>query len=92
MRWLLWSWVAVFPLPFVANSLGWMTAELGRQPWLIYGLMRTDAGSSPSVPAAAGIFSLVGFALIYALLTVLFVFLVSREIQHGPSQGDRHAA
>lgn len=90
-KWLLWVLEAAFPLPFVANTMGWMTAELGRQPWLIYGLMKTAGGSSPMVSAGAGFFSLIGFAAIYALLSVLVVFLIAREIQHGPSGGERHA-
>lgn len=89
-RWLLRALAFSFPLPFLANSLGWMTAELGRQPWLIHGLMRTAEGSSPSVSAGLGIFSLAGFTAIYLLLFVLFVFLIAREIQHGP-EGESHA-
>jgi cytochrome d ubiquinol oxidase subunit I len=61
-----------------------MTAELGRQPWLIYGLMRTAQGASPRVSAGNGLFTLLGFMGMYALLSVLFLFLVTREIEHGP--------
>ena len=61
-----------------------MTAELGRQPWLIYGVMRTAAGVSPRVSAANGLFTLMGFMGLYLVLGVLFLFLVHREIEHGP--------
>lgn len=91
-RWLLMIWALAFPLPIVANTLGWMTAELGRQPWLIFGLMRTADGSSTNVPMSVLIFSLVGFVLLYSLLALLFVFMISKIVQQGPSQGDHHAA
>jgi len=61
-----------------------MTAELGRQPWLIYGLMRTADGVSPRVSAANGLFTLMGFMGLYLLLGILFLFLVLREIEEGP--------
>jgi cytochrome d ubiquinol oxidase subunit I len=48
-RWLLWGLMLAFPFPYIANTAGWMTAELGRQPWLVYGLLRTADGASPSV-------------------------------------------
>jgi cytochrome d ubiquinol oxidase subunit I len=81
---LLWALLLSFPLPYIATTAGWMTAELGRQPWLIYGLMRTSQGISPRVSAGSGIFTLLGFMGIYSLLAVLFLFLVYREIEHGP--------
>jgi cytochrome d ubiquinol oxidase subunit I len=61
-----------------------MTAELGRQPWLIYGLMRTSEGVSSRVSAGNGLFTLIGFMGLYMLLGILFLFLVYREIEHGP--------
>ena len=74
----------IFPFPYIATTAGWMTAELGRQPWLIYGLMRTAEGPSPRVSAGNGLFTLIGFMGIYALLAILFLFLIYREIEHGP--------
>jgi cytochrome d ubiquinol oxidase subunit I len=72
-----------FPFPFIANTAGWLTAELGRQPWLIYGLMRTDHGAS-HVSAGNALFTLLGFMGLYTLLGMLFLFLIYREIEHGP--------
>ena len=57
-RWALWALLLSFPLPYIANTAGWMTAELGRQPWLIYGLMRTSEGYSSTVSAGNGLFTL----------------------------------
>jgi cytochrome d ubiquinol oxidase subunit I len=82
-RWVLWAVLLSFPLPYIANTAGWMTAELGRQPWLIYGLMRTSEGFSHMVSAGNGLFTLLGFMGLYALLGLLFTVLVYREISHG---------
>ena len=80
----LWILMLSAPFPFIANTTGWMTAELGRQPWLVYGVLRTEDGFSATVSAGNTLFSLLGFMGIYALLGVLFLFLVAREIGHGP--------
>jgi cytochrome d ubiquinol oxidase subunit I len=81
-----WLWVLMLsmPFPFIANTAGWMTAELGRQPWLIYGLMRTAAGPSMQVSGGNTLFTLIGFMGMYSLLAMLFLFLVRREFEHGP--------
>jgi cytochrome d ubiquinol oxidase subunit I len=83
-RWILWALLLSFPLPYIANTAGWMTAELGRQPWLIYGLMRTSEGYSNTVSASNGLFTLLGFMGLYALLGLLFTVLIYREISVGP--------
>jgi cytochrome d ubiquinol oxidase subunit I len=83
-RWVLWALVLSFPLPYIANTAGWMTAELGRQPWLIYGLLRTSDGYSQMVSAGNGLFTLLGFMGLYALMALLFTVLVYREITAGP--------
>lgn len=83
-RWMLWILMLSFPLPYIANTAGWMTAEIGRQPYLVYGLMRTVEGYSKTVSAGNGWFTLLGFMGMYTLLSVLFLFLVTREIAHGP--------
>jgi len=75
------------PLPYIANTAGWMTAELGRQPWLIYGLMRTAHGISPKVGAGNAWFTLIGFMGLYTVLAILWLFLVYREIELGPDPG-----
>jgi cytochrome d ubiquinol oxidase subunit I len=82
---LLWILMISIPFPYIATTAGWMTAELGRQPWLIYGLMRTINGASPNVSAGNGLFSLLGFMGMYMLLGILFLFMVAREVGHGPA-------
>ena len=72
------------PFPFIANTAGWMTSELGRQPWIIYGLMRTAAGYSTNVSAGNTLFTLLGFMGLYSLLSVLYFFITTRIIAHGP--------
>ena len=84
-RSVLWALLLSFPLPYIANTAGWLTAEIGRQPWLIYGLMRTSAGYSHVVSAGNGLFTLLGFMGLYALLGLLFTVLMYREISHGPA-------
>jgi cytochrome d ubiquinol oxidase subunit I len=84
-RWILWLLLISFPFPYIANTAGWMTAEIGRQPWLIYGLMRTSEGYSNTVSAGNGLFTLIGFMGLYALLGLLFTVLVYREISQGPT-------
>jgi cytochrome d ubiquinol oxidase subunit I len=92
---MLWILMLSFPFPYIAVLAGWMTAELGRQPWLVYGLLRTAEGSSPNVSAGTALFTLIGFSGIYTALSFLFFFLVTREIAHGPgprgTEGVAHA-
>jgi cytochrome d ubiquinol oxidase subunit I len=85
-NWLLWILMLAFPFPYIANTLGWMTAELGRQPWLIYGLFRTRDGYSKVVSNGDTIFTLIGFTGLYFVLGLLFLYLVGREIHHGPGE------
>jgi cytochrome d ubiquinol oxidase subunit I len=83
-RWMLWILLLSAPFPYIANIAGWITAEIGRQPWLIYGLMRTQKGISPRVSAGNAWFTLIGFFGMYTVLSILFLFLVYREIDRGP--------
>jgi cytochrome d ubiquinol oxidase subunit I len=83
---LLWVLMLSFPFPYIANTLGWMTAELGRQPWLIYGLFHTRDGYSRVVSNGDTIFTLIGFIGLYFVLGLLFLYLVGREIAHGPDE------
>ncbi len=85
-RWMLWILMLLMPFPYIANEAGWTVTEVGRQPWIIYGLMRTAQGSSPTVGSGETIFTLIGFAGMYFLLGVLFLYLVLREIGLGPSR------
>ncbi len=80
-----WVLMLAFPFPYIANTAGWMSAELGRQPWLIYGLFRTTEGSSLMVHPGQTVFTALGFAGLYVVLGFLFVFLVMREVAHGPA-------
>jgi cytochrome d ubiquinol oxidase subunit I len=84
-RWMLWVLLLGLPFPYIANTAGWITAEIGRQPWLVYGLMRTADGYSKLVSAGNGLFTLLGFMGMYMVLGILFLFLVRREIEKGPS-------
>ena len=84
-RGLLWLLLLVMPFPYIANEAGWVTTEVGRQPWIIYGIMRTASGVSPTVASGETIFTLIGFAGMYFLLGFLFLYLVLREIGQGAS-------
>jgi cytochrome d ubiquinol oxidase subunit I len=83
-RWLLWIVMLSFPFPYIANTAGWITAEVGRQPWLVYGLMGTQDGFSANVSAGNGLFTLLGFMGMYTVLSILFIILIWREVGHGP--------
>jgi cytochrome d ubiquinol oxidase subunit I len=89
---MLWVLMLAFPFPYIATTAGWMTAELGRQPWIVYGLMRTADGASPTVHSGTTLFTLLGFCGLYFVLGVLFLFLIGREISHGPGPLDAHTA
>jgi cytochrome d ubiquinol oxidase subunit I len=83
-RWLMWVFVWAVLAPQIANQTGWFAAEMGRQPWVVYGLLRTSDALSKTVTANQVVFSLVMFTLVYSLLLVLFLYLLNKKIQHGP--------
>jgi cytochrome bd ubiquinol oxidase subunit I len=83
-RWMLWILMLAMPFPFVANIAGWLTTELGRQPWLVYGLMRTSEGVSPNISSGNVLFTLIGFAGMYLIMGLLYILLMVREVAHGP--------
>jgi cytochrome d ubiquinol oxidase subunit I len=85
-RWFLWIMVIAVPLPWVAIMLGWTTAEVGRQPWVVYDLMRTSAGASPTVTAWQVAASLALFALIYALLFIAWAWVMTSFVRKGPER------
>ena len=87
-RWMLWLLVLSVLGPQLANQAGWFAAEVGRQPWIVYGLMRTPEGLSAVVKADAVLTSLILFTLIYFLLFAVFVYLLNDKIQHGPDDAD----
>jgi len=80
----LWVLMLATPFPFIANTAGWLTAELGRQPWLAYGLFRTEDGVSPMVSSGSVLFTLIGFMGMYLVMGLLYVLLMAREVAHGP--------
>ena len=83
--WLLWLLMLAAPFPYIATTAGWMTAELGRQPWLVYGLLRTADGVSPLVHSGNALFTLLGFLGLYFLVGLLFLFLIAETIKKGPA-------
>jgi cytochrome bd ubiquinol oxidase subunit I len=83
-KWLLWIFVLAVFLPQISNQAGWFTAEMGRQPWVVYGLLRTSMALSKSVTANQVLFSLILFAIIYTLLLALFLYMLDKKIKHGP--------
>jgi cytochrome d ubiquinol oxidase subunit I len=87
-RWMLWILMLAFPFPYIANTAGWFTAEVGRQPWLVYGLLRTGEGFSANVSAANTLFTLLGFMGMYAMLSIFLIFLLTRLIGQGPKGGE----
>ncbi|MCB9291835.1 MAG: cytochrome ubiquinol oxidase subunit I [Lewinellaceae bacterium] len=93
-RWLLWVFAFAVLLPNIANQVGWFAAEMGRQPWVVYGLLRTSDALSAAVTANQVLFSLILFAIIYSLLFVLFLYLLNKKIKAGPGTegmiGERH--
>ena len=86
-RWLLWGLMLAMPFPFIANTLGWMTAEAGRQPWIIYGVMKTAQGSSQNVSSGNVGFTLLGFMGLYLLLALVYFALFLKVIGEGPESG-----
>lgn len=87
-RWLLKIFVAAVFLPQIANQAGWFAAEMGRQPWVVYGLLRTSDALSKVVTANQVVFSLILFTLIYLLLFALFIYMLDKKIKHGPDNSD----
>lgn len=83
-QWLMWIFSFSVILPQIANQVGWFTAEMGRQPWVVYGLLRTSKAFSQEVSSNQIVFSLVLFTVVYSLLLVLFLYSVNKKIKHGP--------
>jgi len=84
MRWLMLVFAWAVLLPQIANQAGWFAAEMGRQPWVVYGLLRTSDALSATVKAEQVIFSLILFLLVYTTLFALFLYLLNKKIKHGP--------
>jgi len=88
-KWLLKIMLWSIPLPLAACQLGWITAEVGRQPWIVYGLLRTSEAYSASVTAEEIMFSIILFGLIYLLLGILYIYILVREVKHGPQSAKK---
>ena len=83
-KWLLWIFSFAVILPQIANQVGWFAAEMGRQPWVVYGLLRTNKAFSQEVTSSHILFSLILFLVVYSILFVLFIYMVNKKIKHGP--------
>ncbi len=91
-KWLLGCYVLAVIGPQIANQIGWITAEAGRQPWIVYGLLRTSEGVSRAVSSGQVLASIIMFSFIYFLLFVLFIFLLDHKIKHGPVEEETPTA
>ena len=93
-RWFLWILMLAIPFPYIANQAGWIVAEVGRQPWAVYGLQKTADAISPNVSAGMTTFTLLGFMGLYALVGLLYLYLFGRIINRGPADTSEgaHAA
>lgn len=85
-RWILWIWMLITPLPYIATLAGWVTAEAGRQPWLVYGLLKTEEGVTNNLSAGNVMFSIIGFLGIYLVAGLLYLFLIYKTIANGPNK------
>jgi cytochrome d ubiquinol oxidase subunit I len=86
-RWMLWILMLCLPLPYVATLGGWTTAEMGRQPWLVYGLLKTVDGVSTSLDSGNALFTLLGYIALYSLAGLLYLLLAGRIVLRGPQRG-----
>ena len=87
-RWMLWALMVAIPFPYIANQAGWLVTEVGRQPWVVYGLLRTSEATSTNVSGGMAWFTLIGFMGLYSLVAVLYLFLFGKIVHEGP--GDAH--
>ena len=90
-RWFLWVLMLAMPFPYIANQAGWVVAQVGRQPWVVYGLQRTADATSPNVGSGMAIFTLLGFMGLYALLGIIYLGLFAKIVNDGPVERDAHA-
>lgn len=91
-RWLMWIFVFAVPAPYIANQLGWMATEIGRQPWIVQGLLRTSEAHSPGITGAQVLGSILMFTFIYTILFVLYIYLLNEKIQKGPEPPEGEAS
>jgi cytochrome d ubiquinol oxidase subunit I len=76
-------------LPYLANTGGWITTEMGRQPWIVQGLFKTEQGISPNLTPVMNLITLIGFVVLYAALMVADIFLLTRFAKAGPDATDK---
>jgi cytochrome bd ubiquinol oxidase subunit I len=86
-RWFLWGTFLAFPTGFIAVLTGWFTAEVGRQPWVVYGLLRTKDAVTPSLTTGDVLVSLTGYVLVYAVFVSFGVYYIYKLLREGPSGG-----
>ena len=84
-RWMLWAIFLGFPLPWIAILTGWFTAEVGRQPWIIYGVLRTAQAVTPSLTTRAATISLVVFCAVYSFIFAFGLYYIYRLLRVGPA-------
>ena len=84
IRCFLWLMVISVAMPQIANQAGWFTAEMGRQPWVVYEVLKTSEGLSKAVKAGQVLSSLIMFFFVYTLLFLVFIYTLTKKIQHGP--------
>ena len=87
-RWFLWGTFLAFPTGFIAVLSGWYTAEVGRQPWVVYGLLRTNDAVTPSLTTGDVLFSLVGYVLVYAVVYSFGAYYIYKLLRDGPTATD----
>ena len=85
-RWLMWVFVISVLGPYIANQAGWIAAEVGRQPWIVYGLLRTSDALSKAVTAEEVLTSIILFTIIYLLLLAVWLYVMNEKIKHGPEE------
>ena len=88
-RWFLWGTFLSFPTGFIAILTGWYTAEVGRQPWVVYGLLRTKDAVTPSLTTGDVAFSLVAYMVVYAVLMSFGTYYIYKLLQEGPTENAR---
>lgn len=90
-KWVLWSLIVSVIFPQIANQAGWVTAEMGRQPWIVQGLLRTQDGVSKAVSANQVLSSIIMYLVIFGFLLVVFLYLLDQKIKHGPDTAEDEA-
>lgn len=86
--WYLWGLFISIPLPLIANETGWIVAEVGRQPWIVFRMLRTSDAVSTVVSASEILFSIILFTSLYLVMAVLFIFILSKKIKAGPATNE----